>query len=273
MVRKMEERTLSLNIFSTRDEMGKAVARDVAAAMKEYISRKGSINMTFAAAPSQDEFLKYLSEDKTIDWQKVFCFHLDEYVDLPRNHPNTFEVYLRDHIFGIVNPKRVYYIKELEGSPEDICQQYSDLIRNVGGLDIACIGIGENGHIAFNDPGSDLHDREMMRVVTLDEICIQQQYKDYKDHPNPEARYASLEDVPKTAFTLTVPALLSAEQIYVTVPGKQKAEAVRLMWEGPISSNCPSSALRMHNYVKFYFDKEAASLLSRLFLEVDENVI
>ena len=128
-------------------------------------------------------------------------------------------------------------------------------------MDISCIGIGENGHIAFCEQGSDLHDPRMIRVVRINDRSVRQQYRDYKDHPDPAARYASLKAVPRRAFTMTVPAILSAKEIYTIVPGPQKADAVRKMWEGPISSACPSSVLRMHACVKIYLDRASAGKL------------
>jgi len=257
------KRTLELNILPNREEMGKAAARDVSLAMKRITKEKGGVTMVFAAAPSQNEFLAHLSRTKSINWSKVICFHLDEYVDLPRLHPNTFEVYLKEHLFDRVRPKAVYYMKGLKGGAERVARQYAGLIQQSGGLDIACIGIGENGHIAFNEPGSDLYDRRMVRLITIDSRSVRQQYRDYKNHPNPEARYPSLAAVPRKAITLTIPAILSAKEIYTIVPGPQKAEAVRKMWEGPISSACPSSALRRHRFVKIYLDGESAKELRK----------
>jgi glucosamine-6-phosphate deaminase len=255
------QRLLELNVYATRDAMGKAAAQDAAAAMKRYIKEKGKVAVVFAAAPSQNEFLSYLAKARGIDWSKVICFHLDEYVDLRQNHPNTFEVYLREHIFNLVKPKTIYLLKSLKGTPKQVCEQYARLIRKQGGVDISCIGIGENGHIAFNEPGTDLEDREMVRIITIDDRSVRQQYRDYKDHPNPEARYSSLKAVPRKAWTMTVPAILSAKEIFTIVPAPQKADAVKKMWEGPISSACPSSALRTHGCVKFYLDKDSASAL------------
>ncbi|MDP2971468.1 MAG: 6-phosphogluconolactonase, partial [Deltaproteobacteria bacterium] len=150
------KRSLELNILPSREEMGKAAARDVSLAMKRFIKEKGEVVMVFAAAPSQNEFLASLSKTKGIDWSRVICFHLDEYVDLPRHHPNTFEVYLQEHLFSYVHPKAVYFMKALQGGADQVARQYARLIQKSAGLDIACIGIGENGHIAFNEPGSDL---------------------------------------------------------------------------------------------------------------------
>jgi glucosamine-6-phosphate deaminase len=257
-----QKRTLELSILPTREEMGKMAARDVAEAMKRLMKEKGKVNVVFAAAPSQNEFLAHLRKDKSIHWSKVTCFHLDEYVDLPRTHPNTFEVYLNEHLFNIVKPRKIYFFKALKGTPAQIAHQYAKAIQRSGGIDIACIGIGENGHIAFCDPGSDLYDPRMIRVIRIDDRSVRQQYRDYKDHPNPEARYRTLKAVPRRAFTMTVPAILSAKEIYTIVPGPQKADAVKKMWEGPISSACPSSALRMHSWVRIYLDEDSAGRLS-----------
>jgi len=260
---KSDKRSLELNVLTTREEMGKAAARDVSRAMKRTIKEKGGVTMVFAAAPSQNEFLAHLSRTKSINWSRVICFHLDEYVELPRLHPNTFEVYLKEHLFDRVRPKEVYFMKALKGGAEQVARQYAGLIQRSGGLDIACIGIGENGHIAFNEPGSDLYDRRMVRLITIDSRSVRQQYRDYKNHPNPEARYPSLAAVPRKAITLTIPAILSANEIYTIVPGPQKAEAVGKMWEGPISSACPSSALRLHHYTRIYLDADSAKKLRK----------
>ncbi len=256
------KRSLEVNILPSRDEMGKAAAGDVAQAMSRFIKGKGKVNVVFAAAPSQNEFLAHLVRNKSIDWSRVTCFHLDDYVDLPRYHPNTFEVYLKEHLFNYVKPRRIYFLKALKGTPSQVAQAYGEYIRRNGGLDISCIGIGENGHIAFCEPGSDLNDPQTVRIIRINDRSVRQQYRDYKDHPDPQARYASLKAVPRRAFTLTVPAILSARKIYTIVPGPQKADAVRKMWEGPISSACPSSALRMHPCVQIYLDKDSAQKLS-----------
>lgn len=253
-------RSLEMKILPNREEMGKTAAQEVAVAMNRFLKQKGEVNIVFAAAPSQNEFLTHLVKNKKIDWTKINCFHLDEYVDLPRNHPNTFEVYLREHIFNYVNPRRIYFFKALKGAPEKIAQQYASYLKKHK-IDIACLGIGENGHIAFCEPGSDFHDPQLIRIITLDDRSVRQQYKDYKDHPNPQARYPSLKAVPRRAFTMTIPAILQAQEIYTIVPGPQKAQAVKKMWEGPISPACPASALRLHGMVKIYLDRDSASAL------------
>jgi glucosamine-6-phosphate deaminase len=259
-----EKRSGELNVLPTRDEMGKMAGREVAAAMKRFVKETGKVNVVFAAAPSQNEFLAHLRKDRSVPWSRAICFHLDDYVDLPRHHPNSFEKYLQEHLFSYVKPRRIYFFKALRGTPDQIARQYAGAIKRNGGIDISCIGIGENGHIAFCEPGSDLHDPRMIRIIRIDNRSVRQQYRDYKDHPDPAARYASLKAVPRRAFTMTVPAILSAKEIYTIVPGPQKAEAVKKMWEGPISSACPSSALRMHSRVRIYLDEDSARKLSDL---------
>jgi glucosamine-6-phosphate deaminase len=255
------KRSLELNILPNREEMGKTAARVVSRAMRRIIEEKGEVKVVFAAAPSQDEFLAHLCKARGVNWTKVICFHLDDYLELPRLHPNTFEAYLKEHLFDQVRPQAVYFMKALQGEGEQVARQYAALIRQCGGLDIACLGIGENGHVAFNEPGSDIHDSEIVRLITLDARSVRQQYRDYKGHPNPQARYPSLAAVPRRAITLTIPAILSAKEIYAIVPGPQKAEAVRKMWEGPVSSACPSSALRLHPYVRVHLDRDSAGKL------------
>jgi glucosamine-6-phosphate deaminase len=256
------KRSIEMKILANREEMGKIAAQEVAAGINRFLKQKGEVNIVFAAAPSQNEFLAHLAKNKKIDWSKVTCFHLDEYVDLPRHHPNTFEVYLKEHIFNYVQPRRIYFFKALKGEPEKIAQEYGRYLTKHG-IDMACLGIGENGHIAFCEPGSDFQDPQLIRIITLDDRSIRQQYKDYQNHPNPQARYPSLEAVPRRAFTMTIPAILQAKEIYTIVPGPQKAQAVKKMWEGPISSACPASALRLHPMVKIYLDKDSASALKR----------
>ena len=257
------KQTLELNILPNREEMGKAAAREVSRAMKRIIKEKGKVTMVFAAAPSQNEFLAHLTKNRNIDWSRITCFHLDDYVDLPRYHPNTFETYLKEHLFDHVNPRRIYFLKALMGSPARVARRMGSISGGTAGVDIACIGIGENGHIAFCEPGADLNDPQMVRIIRINDRSVRQQYRDYKDDPNPKARYASLKAVPRRAFTLTVPTILSAREIYTIVPGPQKADAVRKMWEGPISPSCPSSALRLHRFVKIYLDEGSAKKLKK----------
>ncbi len=252
-----------VKMLDTRAEMGAAAAGDIAEAMKAVAARKDDITMCFAAAPSQDDFLAALVDTPDLPWDKVIAFHLDEYIDLPRGHKNSFEGYLNIHIFDTVKPGTIYFMADMEGNPQQKAAAYDELLKEHGGIDIACIGIGENGHIAFNEPGADFFSDRQTELITLDEKSVQQQYRDYKDHPDPAARYASLDDVPRNAITMTIPAICAARQIFCIVPAAPKAEAVKAALEGPITNQCPATALRTHAATIMYLDADSAKLLTR----------
>jgi glucosamine-6-phosphate deaminase len=244
---------LVINIYKTNKEMGATAASDVAEKIREILSEKPEINMVFAAAPSQDDFLEELTKIQGIPWHKINAFHLDEYIGLPMDAPQRFGRYLHDRIFSKVPFKSVNY---LNGNAEDIqaeCERYGKLIKD-NPIDIACIGIGENGHIAFNDPHvADFQDKFIVKKVNLDMKCRLQQVHD--------GCFSKFEDVPEYALTMTVPAIFSAEFIFCIVPGKNKALAVKSTVEGPISEKCPASILRKHSNAVLYLDADSASEL------------
>lgn len=257
-VRPSVERTikadeLTVEIYPDRAAMGAAAARDVAARMKEIIARKGKVTMVFAAAPSQNEFLANLTQDDGIDWDKVVAFHLDEYVGLPPDAPQGFGNFLRRNLFDKVRPGVVYF---MNGNAPDIeleCRRYGDALA-ANPLDIACIGIGENGHLAFNDPPvADFDDPKAVKVVELDETCRMQQVND--------GCFTKIERVPKRALTMTIPAILSAKQVYCMVPGPTKAQAVKCTIQDPISTECPASVLRRYPSATLYLDRASAKLI------------
>ncbi len=250
-----------VKIFESRSEMGAAAAADVAEAMTAVAAKKEYITMCFAAAPSQDDVLAELCEIQDLPWDKVIAFHLDEYIDLPRGHKNSFEVYLKAHLFDAVKPRRSFFMADLDGTPEQRCAEYDRLLKEHGGIDIAIIGIGENGHIAFNEPGSAFLTDKLNDVITIDDKSVQQQYRDYKDHPDPEARYASLEDVPRNAITMTIPAICGSRRIFCVVPAEPKAEAVKAALEGPITEQVAATALRTHPAAIMYLDADSSKLL------------
>jgi len=258
--------------FETEELMGQTVGSDVGDVLRRVTAEEGKpVVLNLAAAPSQDAFLSVLVKQQGIDWQKVQVVHLDEYLDLPRNHPNTFEVYLRDHIISQVPvpDENVHYIKAVEAdSANEVARLYESTLRDLvaavrqaGGVYVACIGIGVNGHIAFNEPSVVKRTGRMVIPVQIDDVSVHQQYYDYKDHPDPEARYATMDDVPRRAVTLSCAGILDADRIFCTVPGRQKAEAVRAMWDGPITNQVPATLLRMHPCMTLYLDAESASLL------------
>lgn len=233
--------------------MGKASGDAVAAKMREILQQEKDLFIVFASAPSQNEFLETLGQSSGIDWKRVTAFHLDEYVGLPGEAPQNFGRFLRWKLFEKVRPDKVHYINGMAEDLEGECRRYAYLFKDHP-FDIACLGIGENGHLAFNDPPvADFHDPQHVKVVELDRTSRLQQVND--------GCFQDLDNVPKKAITLTIPAILSAAFIYCMVPASSKAEAVRRTVEGPISTNCPASILRTHNAAVLFLDTDSAQLI------------
>lgn len=240
---------LLVKVYKNRKQMGLAAGKEVAARIRELLHKQQFVTMIFAAAPSQNEFLETLANEAGIDWGKVIAFHMDEYVGLPDDSPQQFRKYLEDHIINLVNPGQVHFLNGNASMAEE-CQRYSKLIID-NPVDIVCCGIGENGHLAFNDPPvADFTDREIVKVVELEKTCRQQQVND--------GCFSSLEEVPTHALTLTIPTLLSARYIYCIVPSSLKASAVYKSIFGTISVSCPASVLRRHLRPVLYLDTDSA---------------
>lgn len=238
---------------ATREQMGKTAAREAADAIRSLLEKKSVINMIFAAAPSQNEFLAALATEPGIDFSRIVAFHMDEYVGLDDTAPQRFGNYLREHIFDLVPFREIHYIN---GNAEDIdaeCERYSALLRTHP-IDIVCMGIGENGHIAFNDPHvADLNDRALVKKVSLDDVCRMQQVHD--------GCFASFDEVPKYALTLTVPMLMDARYHFCMVPASAKAQAVRETVYGAVGNHCPATALRLCGHAVLYVDADSGALL------------
>lgn len=246
---------LSVFIFGDRPSMGAHAAQEVSMKIKDLLKKKNEINMIFAAAPSQNEFLAALIADKSIEWNRINAFHMDEYIGLDKNAPQGFGNFLKEHIFDKVSFKSVQYINGQASDYNEECKRYSSLLKE-SPTDIVCLGIGENGHIAFNDPHvADFKDPVLVKVVELDGKCRQQQVND--------GCFSNLANVPEKAFTLTIPALTAASWMYCIVPAKTKAEAVYNTINGSISEKCPASILRMKEGARLYIDKDSASLLEQ----------
>lgn len=249
----MQVDKLTYEIFPNRPEMGKKAAADVATAIHQALSAKDEISMIFAAAPSQNEFLEALVADKSIPWHRISAFHMDEYIGLDADAPQGFGNFLRERLFDKVPFKTVNLIPNNPSNPADAIKDYSTKIKSKG-IDITCMGIGENGHIAFNDPHvAKFDDPEIMKVVELDDKCRTQQVND--------GCFARLEDVPTHAFTLTIPVLMSADRIFCIVPAKTKAQAVHDTIYGDISEKCPATIMRRRGDCRMYLDADSASLL------------
>ncbi|GFZ89113.1 glucosamine-6-phosphate deaminase [Paenibacillus marchantiophytorum] len=239
---------LKVLVYSDRYVMGAAAGTDVAAKIKELLLVKPSIRMIFAAAPSQNELLGHLVADNTIEWSRITAFHMDEYIGLPKNSAQTFSHFLNKSLFERVNPGIVYLIDSSNSSAAE-CLRYSELIQEAP-IDIVCLGIGENGHIAFNDPPvADFNDPLLIKRVELDDACRQQQVND--------GCFPSFADVPTHALTLTIPALLAGAHLFCIVPGRTKHQAVRRTLDGSISTECPSTILRNHSDCTLYVDRDA----------------
>lgn len=244
---------LPWRVFSTRDEMAEAAAMYTEGLIRAKLQMQDTLTMIFAAAPSQNEFLRYLVNSPSIPWQRITAFHMDEYIALPADAPQRFGNFLQNAIFDRVPFRAVHYIPagSLKDAPE-ACQQYTTLLCDCP-ADICCMGIGENGHIAFNDPPvADFQDEELVKVVKLDEACRKQQVND--------GCFASLGDVPTHAMTLTIPALTSCRHLVCVVPAATKRDAVaRLLTEDAISEENPASILRTHSGAALFLDAESGA--------------
>ena len=252
-MKTMKKDLLTVNIYETRDEMGKAAGSDIKACILDLLTKKETINMIFAAAPSQNEVLASLAEDREIPWDRVNAFHMDEYIGLSADAPQGFGNFLKNAIFGRAPFKSVSYIDISAPDAEKECERYAALLREYP-TDIVVMGIGENGHIAFNDPPvADFKDPKMVKPVPLDEVCRNQQVND--------GCFATIDDVPKTAITLTVPTLFAGDHLFCIVPAKTKANAVRDTLCGEIGEACPATILRRHASAVLYLDSDSSALL------------
>ena len=244
---------LQVFVAESREEMGQLSGHDVAAMIKLLLSMKEELNVMFAAAPSQNDVLATLVADPEIDWSRVNAFHMDEYIGLSRTAPQGFGNFLRERVFDKAQFKSVSYINPEATDPLAEADRYEALLL-AHPMDVCILGIGENGHVAFNDPGeADFSDARLVKPVHLDERCRQQQVND--------GCFASLDEVPKMALTVTVPGLLRAKAMVCIVPTTNKAEAVKNTLMGEVSPTCPASILRTKANARLYLDPASASLL------------
>lgn len=247
-IKKEKAENLNVQVYENRETMGRAAALDVITKMTELLQKKDIIRMIFASAPSQNEFLETLRESPDIDWNRVTVFHMDEYIGLSAESPQRFSRFLKDQLFDRVKPGTIHLIDSSNDVTKE-CKRYSQLL-NEAPIDIVCLGIGENGHIAFNDPPvADFEDSQSIKTVKLDEISRQQQVND--------GCFATLADVPTHALTLTIPALMAGNYLYCMVPGETKRDAVQATLNKPISTKNPATILRRHPHCVLYLDKAA----------------
>lgn len=245
---------LKVKIMENRTEMGKVAAEDIYNTIKHLLSEKQEINMIFAAAPSQNDVLESLIAYSDIEWGRINAFHMDEYIGLGENlRDRSFSTYLTEHIFGKVPFKSINLINSTATDAKAECERYTKVL-NSNPTDIVVMGIGENGHIAFNDPWvAKFDDEQVVKVVDLDEVCRQQQVND--------GCFESIDLVPKQAMTLTCPTLTRAPHLFCIVPAKTKAQAVYNTINGEISEDCPATILRKQNDATLYLDGDSSALI------------
>lgn len=250
MIKEVEQ--LKVVTTETRTQMGVLAAAAVEARINELLQYQESVNMIFAAAPSQNEFLAALIE-KQIDWSKINAFHMDEYIGLPADAPQGFGNFLRQKLFDKAPFNEVHYLNGNASDLDTECKRYESLLKKYS-CDIVCLGIGENTHLAFNDPHvADFEDSALVKVVTLDEQCRNQQVND--------GCFKEVNEVPTQALTLTIPALFKSKYAYCMVPGEKKAQAVYYTITGEISEKYPSTILKRHQEAILYLDQDSSRLL------------
>lgn len=252
-IKTMKAGKLEVYVFETREEMARAAYRRYVDRAGRYMAEKGRMRAIFAAAHSQDEFLADLAADKVLDFSRIEAFHMDEYFGLAADAPQKFGHFLSVRLFDLKPFAGVNLIDSMQTDLAAECERYSALLK-AAPIDITSMGIGENGHVAFNDPHeARFDDPAVMRTTTLDDVCRMQQVHD--------GEFASLDEVPKCAYTLTVPTLMSSGSLVCIVPGEQKARAVERTVFGPVSTECPASILKEHPDAALFVDRAAAKYI------------
>ena len=238
----------SVEIYANRKAMGEAAGKKAEELLLAFLKKKKEVRIIAASAPSQNEILAYLAKSKLIDWSRITAFHMDEYIGIADDAPQNFGNFLRERLFNKVPVKKVHYLQS-NADPVKECSRYTALLKKAP-IDLLLGGIGENGHLAFNDPPvADFNDPLTVKVVKMDNVSRNQQVHD--------GCFASLKDVPRTALTLTLPILQSAASVVYTVPKDTKAAAVGRMFKGPVETKCPASILRFHPDCYVFLDAES----------------
>ncbi|MBB4124608.1 glucosamine-6-phosphate deaminase [Martelella radicis] len=243
---------MKISVEGTVEKAGQVAARAGSALIAEAIERRGFANIILATGASQFEMLKALAQEPSIDWSRVTVFHLDEYIGLSEDHTASFVGYLKARFVERVPALKTFHAIDGLADPSSELARLNALIADAP-IDVAFIGIGENGHLAFNDPPADFDAKQAYIEVALDEACRRQQVG--------EGWFASMDDVPRRAISMSIPQILKSGAIICTVPDSRKAEAVRGAVEGPVSNLCPASALQRHPQVFLFLDEPAASLI------------
>lgn len=252
-VRHFTVDALPVKIFADRATLAQYAANEVHAFLRQAISSQGAAAAILATGNSQIDFLQRLVAMPGIDWKKVTLFHMDEYLGISADHKASFRKYLRERVETLVKPGAFHYINGDASLPLDEVERYSGLL-NAQPIDLCCMGVGENGHIAFNDPPvANFRDKHTLKIVQLDDACKMQQVR--------EGHFPSIEAVNPYAYTLTIPALFKARKVICIAPEKRKANAVKAALRGEITTACPASALRTQSHAVMLLDTDSASLL------------
>ena len=244
---------MRVRVYETQEQLVRAAAREVNDYLQDVFLMKSSPAVILATGNSQIQFLDQLLHMGGVDWSKITLFHMDEYLGITADHPASFRRYLRERVESRVQPKAFHYIEGDTSLPVKECERYAQLLR-AQPIDLCCLGIGENGHLAFNDPPvADFADARSVKLVKLDEDCKMQQVR--------EGHFPNQEAVPPYAFTLTIPALCSARKVICIAPETRKAQAVKNALRGPIDTTCPASFLRNQAHATLFLDQDSANLL------------
>ena len=243
-------------VYPNRQDMGRAAAIHVTGYLQQVQAKLDEIRIVVGSAPSQDEFFAHLTaapQADRIDWSKVVVFHMDEYIGLRSEHPQSFRAYQREHFVTKVPIKAFHEIRGEAADPEEECRRLSALLLE-GPIDLVCCGIGENGHLAFNDPAvADFEDPEPVKIVAMDEVCRRQQVND--------GCFPTIDAVPTHAITLSLQVFAKAKKLSGVVPAKTKAAAVAATLNGPVSTACPATLMRRHPDARLFLEPDSAALL------------
>lgn len=250
-VQSFQVDSLPVRVYATQADMSEAVAVEVQQIFREALDRQGSAAAILATGNSQIQFLARLVALGGVDWSRVTLFHMDEYLGISGDHKASFRRYMRERVESLVRPKAFHYLEGDAEQPLDEIARYSALLQ-AQPIDLCCLGVGENGHIAFNDPPvARFDDPHLVKLVKLDDACKLQQVR--------EGHFPSLEAVPPYALTLTVPALCTAKRMMCVAPESRKAQAVRNMLRGPVATSCPASILRTQPQCTLFLDRDSAA--------------
>jgi glucosamine-6-phosphate deaminase len=253
LIRTFRADELEAKVFRTLDEMALAAARAAVAHLRVTLEAQERAAVIFATGNSQLRFLEHLAVQSGVDWSRITLFHMDEYLGIAPDHPASFRRYLRERVESKLKPRVFHYLQGEALEPLKECERYTRLLHSQM-IDLCCLGIGENGHLAFNDPPvADFHDPLSVKLVKLDEACRRQQVG--------EGHFPGIDAVPQYAFTLTIPALCSSGKMLCIAPEQRKAQAVCDALRGPITPRCPASFLRRQSHAVLFLDMDSAGRL------------